>query len=163
MRTALSVLFAFCLSATLGAQETHDPIRLALVDSTCAPGHCQCRGVIDSTGILAANGLDHRLLRTGMPCLGADFDGDGTTDVALTGGEGMAVVIRRTSDGRLVPHVIDAGGVLELYAPRASVGEHGEPRSRRHGLFVRNVGRYHVIFLWDGSRFVPSRLGAWPD
>lgn len=163
MRTAPLIVFALCWVGPLPAQNAGDPSRLTLVDSACAPGICRCRGAIDSTGTIAANGVDHRALRVGVPCLAADFDGNGTTDVALTGGEGMAVIVRRTPDGALVPHVIDAGGLLELYGPRTTVGPHGEPRSAHHGLLVRDVGRSHVIFLWDGARFAPTRLAAWNE
>lgn len=163
MRTALMALLVLCSSPPLTAQESSDPSQLTIIDSACAPGRCQCRGNIDSTGTLAANGVDHRALRVGVPCLAADFDGDGTTDVALTGGEGMAVVIRRTPGGGMVSYVIDAGGLLELYEPRAAAGPRGEPRSSYYGLLVRDVGRFHVIFLWDGARFAPTRLAAWRD
>jgi hypothetical protein len=163
MRMTLLCLIALCCPALGSAQDAPDPRLLSLVDSTCAPGACRCRGLIDSTGTLAASGVDRRALRLGVDCLAADFDGNHTTDVALTGGEGIAVIVRRLPTGALESHVVDAGGVLELYEPRSAAGPHGEPRSSYHGLFIRDVGKEHVVILWDGRRFGQTRLPAWPD
>jgi len=157
----LSVI-ALCNVVPLSAQE-HGLQRLELVDSTCAPGSCRCRGIIDSTGSLAASGVDFRGFTRGIACLAADLDGNHVIDVTLAGGEGYAALVLRGRTSHFDIHIIDAGGVLELYAPRRAVGLHGEPPSAQYGLLVRNVGRYHVIFLWDGERFERTRLPAWPD
>jgi hypothetical protein len=94
-----------------------------------------------------------------VDCLAADFDGDETTDLAFTGEEGMAVVLLRRGLGEW--HIIDAMGLLELYPPRADVGPHGEPPTARFGLFVRWVGQFHAVFLWNGEGFTRTALPAW--
>ena len=158
----LSIVLLWRLSP-VAAQDLGEPRHLELVDSTCAPGPCQCRGVIDSTGSLAAIGIDYKSLLAGQPCLAADFDGDRSIDVALAGGEGYAALIRRPPSGSPEAYIFDAGGVLELYQPRAARGPHGEPPSASHGLLVRWVGQSHVIFLWNGARLARTLLPAWHE
>jgi hypothetical protein len=93
-------------------------------------------------------------LASGVPCIVADFDGNGANDYALPGAEGLATVVLMRKMGFKRAVLLDAGGVLEFYEPRMSVGLHGEPASRRPGLWVRHVGQNHAVFVWRDGRFV---------
>jgi hypothetical protein len=159
---AILMLLAAAPWPSADAQAIREPVRVELADPPCAPGVCRCRGRIEAAGALVAHGVDARALERGVRCVAADLDGDGTTDFALHGGEGLAVIVRSPGGGAQEAVVIDAGGVIEPYAPRAAAGPHGEPAAAIHGLLVRWVGQHHAIFLWDGRQFVRTLLPAWP-
>jgi Domain of unknown function (DUF4440) len=92
-------------------------------------------------------------LERGVRCLAADFDGNGAVDFAIPGAEGRATILMNDEAGLDHAVQIDAGGLMELYQPRASVGPLGEPVSRNHGILVRWVGQDHAVFVWSGKGF----------
>ena len=126
---------------------------IGLAEPECVPGECVCSGEVSPEVRLNETGPRPEDLQEGVPCIAADFDGNGTIDYALPGAEGMANVILNDKEGLWRAIRIDASGVLELYTPRDLVGEHGEPKSKNYGLFVRWVGQNHAVFLWDGEGF----------
>jgi hypothetical protein len=147
-------------SMPLTGQVTGQAIGVAqefrVADTRCPPGTCVCSGQLREGN--ARPSTIHG------ECVAADFDGDGTTDFAMSYGEGWAFLVLRNTDGEQEAVLFDAGGVLELYPPRSTVGPHGEPSSTNHGLFVPYFfGTDHAVFLWDGKALQRTLLPAWAD
>ena len=151
------------LSAVRAAAQTLpavDDIAIRLKNSACVPGKCVCAGSFKPETWLQWHGPRPRKLASGVACIAADFDGNGTNDYALPGGEGLATVVFMSEPGFKKAVLLDAGGVLELYKPRKSTGPHGEPASGRPGLLVRHVGSNHIIFLWRNNGFARISIPA---
>ena len=119
----------------------------------CVPGECICSGRVSPAARLNETGPGVEDLERGVPCIAADFDGNGFTDFAIPGAEGTANVIMSNAAGFWRASRIDAGGVLELYPPRFTKGKQGEPISKNHGLLVRWVGQSHAVFTWGDEEF----------
>ena len=137
--------------------------QLAVKDAKCVPGVCTCRGRVDPRARLNETGPGPEQLADGVRCVVADYDGNGANDYALGGAEGSATVILSKRDGGFLKAIrLDAGGRMQLYRPRAKPGTRGEPASVLPGLFVPWVGQEHVVFLWTGEGFAPTRFPAKP-
>jgi len=144
------------LSATRAAAQTLpavDDVTIRLKNSTCVPGKCLCAGTFKPETWLQWHGPRPGELASGVACIVADFDGNGANDYALPGGEGLATVAFMGTSGFKKAVLLDAGGILELYKPRKSIGPQGEPASSQPGLLVRHVGSNHIIFLWRNNGF----------
>ena len=160
--TSISLLLVpgFVFSASRenssGAQKKSDSniqYIIRVIKPGCVPGECICSGRVSPDVGLDETGPRDEELERGVRCIAADFDGNGFTDFAIPGGEGMANVIMSNAAGFWRAARIDAGGVLELYPPRFIKGKQGEPISKNHGLLVRWVGQNHAVFTWDGEEF----------
>ena len=128
--------------------------RITIDEPKCVPGDCVCRGTVDARAKLNETGPSEQQLSDGLRCVVADFDGNGSHDYALPGGEGLEIIILSTANGGFLRAVtIDAGGMVSLYPPREARGPDGEPPSKLPGLFVPNVGLDHAVFLWNGTTF----------
>lgn len=137
-----------------------DNVTIRLKNSACVPGKCLCAGSFKPETWLQWHGPRPRELASGVTCIVADFDGNGTNDHALPGGEGLATVVFMGKSGFKKAVLLDAGGILELYKPRKSIGPNGEPANRRPGLRVRHVGSNHIIFLWRNNGFARISIPA---
>lgn len=155
-RCALALLFVGSCTAVAAAQTLPgvDEVKIRLKDPACIPDRCVCVGSFKPETWLQWHGPRPAELASGVPCIVADFDGNGANDYALPGAEGLATVVLMAKAGFKRVLLLDAGGVLEFYGPRKSVGPQGEPASRRPGLLVRNVGRNHAVFVWRDDWFV---------
>ena len=127
--------------------------KIKLKEPQCVPGECICYGSPNPELRLNETGPSPEEMQEGVRCIAADFDGNGFIDFALPGSEGIVNVSMNNGNGFFQAARIDAGGLLELYAPRESVGEHGEPKTKYHGLMVRWVGQNHAVFLWHNEEF----------
>ena len=160
VRPMAFVLGAMALILGSSASSSADPelpavdgVSIGLNNAACVPGECICAGSFEPATWLQWHGPRPAELAGGVPCIVADFDGNGVDDFALPGGEGLATVVMMAKAGLRQAVLLDAGGVLVLYTPRKSAGPNGEPVSRRPGLLVRNVGRNHAVFLWRDGGF----------
>ncbi len=159
-----AILLVLILGVTSGAGRKSDASspesevskgsnKIRLKDPQCVPGDCICYGSPIPELRLNETGPRLEELQEGVRCIAADFDGNGFADFALPGSEGIVNVSMNNDGGFFRAERIDAGGVLELYSPRDSVGEHGEPVSKYHGLMVRWVGQNHAVFIWNNGGF----------
>jgi hypothetical protein len=134
--------------------------KLTVKNPQCVPGQCVCSGAIDASARLNELGILASMLKRGIRCIVADFDGNGVPDYAIPGAEGSAAIILMSANRVARVAVIDAGGLLELYPPRNEPGDRGEPVSRNYALLVRWVGRQHAVFLWNGDGFTRALFPA---
>lgn len=137
-----------------------DTVTIRLADPACAPGKCLCRGSFEPDTWQQWYGPHPAELAEGIACLVADFDGNGADDYALPGAEGMLTVVLFGAAGFRQAVLLDAGGLAELYPPRATAGEAGEPPALRPGLLIRHVGQNHNVYLWQDDRFAKISFPA---
>lgn len=140
-------------SGTQKKSDSNNQYIIRVIKPECIPGECICSGRVSPDVRLNETGPGDEELERGVPCIAADFDGNGFTDFAIPGAEGMANVIMNNATGFWRAARIDAGGLLELYPPRLTKGKQGEPISKNHGILVRWVGQNHAVFTWDGEEF----------
>jgi Tol biopolymer transport system component len=86
-------------------------------------------------------------------CFEADFDSNGLVDFTAPAGEGWIYVFMNLGTDLEKTIELDAGGVSELYAPRDTLGERGEPVAEHPSILIPWVGQNHVVFTWDGTGF----------
>lgn len=130
------------------------PVQIGVVDPTCVPGACVCRGSAERAAGLWRVGLETTELATGVHCVGADFDGNGSADLVLLGSEGLLAAVMFDARKARSLHELDAGGFPALYEPRDVPGPNGEPAARTYGILVPDVGQNHAVFLREGEAFV---------
>ena len=135
-------------------------LTITVTDPGCLPGVCICLGAAERSTGLWRVGIENRELTDGVRCVSADFDLNGSRDLALLGGEGRVAIVMYGPDGPTGLYELDAAGLPELYEPRAEVGPRGEPASEAPGLFVPNVGQDHAVFLWSGDGFTRTLYPA---
>ncbi len=139
------------------------PVELRLSDPDCDPARkaCTCEGTVPASAGLATIGRSAEGLRSGVPCVPGDFDGNGTTDYAIPGTgydciRPVDVRVLFTRRGGGLARAVDLGPIacIHLYLAREEVGEFGEPVSDRDGLVQWGEGGDTDVYLWDEDRFV---------